>query len=48
MQYTSGLTYAQIAEALDIPVTTLQIRLVRARRMVINQINKNEIKEGKI
>lgn len=48
MQYTSGLTYAQIAEALDIPITTLQIRLVRARRMVINQINKNQIKEGKI
>ena len=48
MQYTSGMTYAQIAEILDMPITTLQIRLVRARRMVINQINKNEIKEGKI
>ncbi len=48
MQYTSGLTYAQIAEVLDIPITTLQIRLVRARRMVCNQINKNKIKEGKI
>lgn len=48
MQYTSGLTYAQIAEILDIPITTLQIRLVRARRMVSNQINKNKIKEGKI
>jgi RNA polymerase sigma-70 factor (ECF subfamily) len=31
-------TYAQIAEILDIPVTTVQIRLVRARRMIFNQI----------
>lgn len=39
-------TYAQIAEILDVPVTTVQIRLVRARRMIFNQImnkKKNEV-----
>ena len=34
LQYSSDLTYRQIAEILDIPVTTVQIRLVRARRMI--------------
>jgi RNA polymerase sigma factor (sigma-70 family) len=32
------LTYAQMAEVLDIPLTTLQIRLVRARRMVRDRV----------
>jgi len=32
------LTYAQIAEVLDIPITTMQIRLVRARRMIRDQV----------
>jgi RNA polymerase sigma factor (sigma-70 family) len=32
------LTYAQMAEVLDIPITTMQIRLVRARRMIRDQI----------
>jgi RNA polymerase sigma factor (sigma-70 family) len=35
------LTYAQIAEVLDIPVTTMQIRLVRARRMIRDRIAGN-------
>ena len=33
---TGELTYAQMAEVLDVPVTTMQIRLVRARRMLQN------------
>jgi RNA polymerase sigma factor (sigma-70 family) len=32
------LTYAQMAEVLDIPVTTMQIRLVRARRMIRDRV----------
>lgn len=36
--HTGELTYAQTAEILDIPITTMQIRLVRARRMVRDQI----------
>jgi RNA polymerase sigma-70 factor (ECF subfamily) len=31
---SGDLTYAQMAEVLDVPITTMQIRLVRARRMV--------------
>lgn len=42
----SDLTYRQIAEILDVPVTTVQIRLVRARRMLFNLINdKNRVPE---
>lgn len=32
------LTYAQMAEVLDLPITTMQIRLLRARRMIRDQI----------
>ncbi|MFB0525521.1 MAG: RNA polymerase sigma factor, partial [Phycisphaerae bacterium] len=48
LQYTSDLTYGQIGEILDIPITTVQIRLVRARRMIYNQVsgkNKNKVRE---
>jgi RNA polymerase sigma-70 factor (ECF subfamily) len=38
LAYGSHLTYRQIAEILDIPVTTVQIRLVRARRMIHDQV----------
>ena len=38
LQYGSDLTYRQIAEILDVPVTTVQIRLVRARRMIYDQV----------
>jgi RNA polymerase sigma-70 factor (ECF subfamily) len=38
LAYASDLTYGNIAEILDIPVTTVQIRLVRARRMVYDKI----------
>jgi RNA polymerase sigma-70 factor (ECF subfamily) len=46
LAYSGDLTYAQIAEMLNIPVTTMQIRLVRARRMIFNQImgkDKNRV-----
>ncbi|MHC4648387.1 MAG: RNA polymerase sigma factor [Planctomycetota bacterium] len=38
LEYSSDLTYSQIAEILDIPVTTMQIRLVRARRMICDKV----------
>lgn len=42
LEHSSDLTYGQIAEILDVPVTTVQIRLVRARRMIYNKvINKD-------
>jgi len=45
LQYGSDLTYKQIAEILDIPVTTVQIRLVRARRMIYDRVaGKDESK----
>ena len=34
LAHASDVSYARIAEILDIPVTTVQIRLVRARRMI--------------
>ena len=38
LAYAGDLTYGNIAEILDIPVTTVQIRLVRARRMVYDRV----------
>jgi RNA polymerase sigma-70 factor (ECF subfamily) len=38
LAHTGDLTYAEMAEILDVPVTTMQIRLVRARRMIQNQV----------
>jgi len=38
LQHSGDLTYGQIAEVLDIPITTVQIRLVRARRMLYDRI----------
>ena len=46
LEHINDLTYRQIAEILDLPVTTVQIRLVRARRMLYDWINeKNRVKE---
>jgi RNA polymerase sigma-70 factor (ECF subfamily) len=42
LEHSGDLTYGQIAEILDIPVTTVQIRLVRARRMVYDQVFGSE------
>ncbi len=45
LAYAGDLTYANIAEVLDIPVTTVQIRLVRARRMVYDRVSgKKEVR----
>ena len=38
LAHAGELTYAQMAEVLDVPITTMQIRLVRARRMVQSQL----------
>jgi len=38
LAYAGDLTYGNIAEILDIPVTTVQIRLVRARRMIYDKV----------
>ena len=38
LAYSGDLTYGNIAEILDIPVTTVQIRLVRARRMIYDKV----------
>lgn len=38
LAHSSELTYAQMAEALDVPITTMQIRLVRARQMIRDRI----------
>lgn len=44
LKHINDLTYRQIAEILDVPLTTVQIRLVRARRMIYNWINaKNKV-----
>ena len=38
LAHSGELTYAQMAEVLDVPITTMQIRLVRARQMVRSQV----------
>ena len=48
LAHSGALTYAQMAEVLDVPVTTMQIRLVRARRMVQDRLvdsNKQKVYE---
>lgn len=48
LAHSGVLTYAQMAEVLEVPVTTMQIRLVRARRMVQNllsDINRQKVRE---
>jgi RNA polymerase sigma-70 factor (ECF subfamily) len=42
LEHIDDLTYRQIAEILDIPVTTVQIRLVRARQMLYKQVTGKE------
>ena len=47
LAHTGELTYAQMAEVLDVPITTMQIRLVRARQMVRDHvIGTNEVQEN--
>lgn len=46
LKYSEDLTYAQMAEILDVPLTTIQIRLVRARKMIYQRITgKNKTRE---
>jgi len=48
LQHAGDFTYAQIAEILDVPLTTVQIRLVRARRMICDQLasrDPNRVRE---
>ncbi|MHC4154472.1 MAG: RNA polymerase sigma factor [Planctomycetota bacterium] len=46
LKYATDLTYGQVGEILDIPVTTVQIRLVRARRMIRERLtDKNNVSE---
>ncbi len=40
LAYLDDLTYGQIAEILDVPFTTVQIRLLRARRMIYNKVSR--------
>ena len=40
LKYIKDLSYAEIAEALDIPFTTVQIRLTRSRRMIYDLVQE--------
>ncbi len=42
LKYSEDLTYAQMAEILDVPLTTIQIRLVRARKMIYQRITRKD------
>ena len=42
LEHIDDLTYRQIAEILDITVTTVQVRLVRARQMLCKQVTGKE------
>jgi len=38
MKYMQDMSYAEIGEILNLPLTTVQMRLVRARRMIQNRL----------
>jgi RNA polymerase sigma-70 factor (ECF subfamily) len=38
LAHSGELTYAQMAEVLEVPITTMQIRLVRARQMIRERV----------
>jgi len=40
LAHTQGMTYSQMSEVLEVPVTTVQIRLVRARRMIYEELTE--------
>lgn len=42
LAHSSGLRYRQMAEILDISVTTMQTRLVRARRIIYETVTNND------
>jgi len=47
LAHSGELTYAQMAEVLEVPITTMQIRLVRARQMVRDQVTGKSEREVK-
>ena len=42
LQHSQALSYREIAEVLDVPLTTVQIRLVRARRMLLDMLTPSD------
>ena len=42
LQYSQDLTYRDMGEILDVPVTTIAIRLVRARRMILDTLARHD------
>ena len=40
LQYSRQLTYREMADVLGVPLTTVQIRLVRARRMILEALTR--------
>ncbi len=44
---TGELTYAQMAEVMNVPITTMQIRLVRARKMIQSQVTEAELRSAR-
>ncbi len=47
LQHSQALSYREIAEVMDVPLTTVQIRLVRARRMLLDMLTpSDETKEA--
>jgi RNA polymerase sigma-70 factor (ECF subfamily) len=46
LRSTRGLTYEQIGRILDLPVTTIETRLARARRMLREEVGEELAAEG--
>ena len=42
MRCVRGMTYAQIADALGVPLTTVETRLARARRMLRERMDQDD------
>ena len=45
LQYSQDLSYRDMAEILDVPVTMIAIRLVRARKMILDSMAKQRISQ---
>ena len=41
-----SMTYRQISEVLDLPITTIETRLARARRMLREEFGEDAVNEG--
>lgn len=42
LQHSRSLSYKEIAAILEVPLTTVQIRLVRARRMILARLQEKK------